>query len=299
MMGRSVAKGCGSIMSAYSTGRGIAFALGLEIFAEVKAERMNTEGQEFRSNDINLVNAQHPDLKVKFGINVLTNLLHKRNIRGYKVDARTWGDLPPASGLKSSSAAGNALILAASQCFGINVSNKEIIELNTQSAIESGVTTAGSLDDAYASLLGGVVFTDYNSRELVHRITLDDGLMVVVLSPERPIKDHLKVDRKSFTPYSKVFDTLFDLSRTQGAEMLYATKVVNGLVHEAALGHDTAIIDSALRSGAVAAGLSGKGPSFTALVPPPSVKNVINSWSNFPGKIFQTAIDNKGSHTLG
>jgi shikimate kinase len=75
---------------------------------------------------------------------------------------RTESEVPMAAGLKSSSAAANATVLAALDALGVadEVSREEACRLGVRAAREAGVTVTGAFDDASASMLGGVTVTD-------------------------------------------------------------------------------------------------------------------------------------------
>lgn len=74
------------------------------------------------------------------------------------IEISTKSDLPPASGLSSSSALSNAVTLATSELIVDEFDKKpmndlEIVNLAIDSSLEAGVTITGAFDDATASYL--------------------------------------------------------------------------------------------------------------------------------------------------
>jgi len=66
---------------------------------------------------------------------------------------------------------------------------------------------------------------------------------------------------------------------------------LNGLAFAAMLGLDSGRIADALRSGAIAAGLSGKGPAVAAVVPGEKVDAVREAWKKYEGEILTARIN--------
>jgi shikimate kinase len=68
--------------------------------------------------------------------------------------------------------------------------------------------------------------------------------------------------------------------------------VLNGKVHSEALGLTLLPAEAALKSGAIAAGLSGTGPAVAAVCHPDIIKEIKASWQQLPGEIKITSINN-------
>ena len=77
---------------------------------------------------------------------------------------KTWSNIPIAKGLKSSSAAANAVALATTAALGKTLDDLEIVNLGVDAAFDAKVTVTGAFDDACASYFGGVVITDNLKR---------------------------------------------------------------------------------------------------------------------------------------
>jgi shikimate kinase len=68
---------------------------------------------------------------------------------------------------------------------------------------------------------------------------------------------------------------------------------LNGLVYSAASNQNPAIAIDALASGAVAAGLCGKGPSVTAVTPPDNVDKVKDALEKYEGEVLLTHLNSE------
>jgi shikimate kinase len=74
---------------------------------------------------------------------------------------------------------------------------------------------------------------------------------------------------------------------------------LNGLLYSTVLGYDSNIAVDALGAGALAAGLSGKGPAVAAVVPQESVGSVKEAWEKYGGSIIETRINVEKAHKTG
>lgn len=178
----------------------------------------------------------------------------------------TTSAIPASRGLKSSSAAANAIALAANQAFhlyeGRALTRNELLDAGVEAALDAGVTITGAYDDASASMLGGLCVTDNPARKLVHREDLDESLRVVLLvpaakTPTRSVKD---LPYAPFAPLALEAHALAKRGRWLDALTL------NGLYAGALYGVPPAWTRDALAAGALAAGVSGTGPAFAAVV---------------------------------
>jgi shikimate kinase len=69
---------------------------------------------------------------------------------------------------------------------------------------------------------------------------------------------------------------------------VFSALTMNGLIYSCALGHDPIIAIEALDAGAIAAGLTGKGPAVVAIVEPKNLIDVKKVWSKRVGKVIIT-----------
>jgi shikimate kinase len=73
---------------------------------------------------------------------------------------------------------------------------------------------------------------------------------------------------------------------------LYTALTLNGLLHAAALNYNQEIPLAALNAGAIAAGVSGKGPAVVALTRG-STSKIKKAWKRFGFKIIEAKTNNE------
>jgi len=252
MRGKAICHGAATIVSAIATGRGAAF--GIDLHTEAEVELVYDEGVTVEM-DVD----EDASLVIRCVRDVLARYAAERRM-GARVTTRS--NIPVSRGLKSSSAAANAVIFATLDALGISVDPLDAIRMGTRAAREVGVSVTGAFDDACASHFGGVVLTDNRSEEILKRDTLPDGLVVLIHVPERQIrKSDLPLDR--MRAMGSMVEIAFSLAEKGD---YFDAMTLNGIAYSAALGLDPSLAVDALSGGALAAGLSGTGPATAILV---------------------------------
>ena len=175
MSGKGLSHGAGTIVNAIANGRGAAFGVDLRTEAEVELDSsgiidVRIEGFE----------GEGPELAERCVRNVLAKTAKDE---GYGAKVTTRSQIPISRGLKSSSAAANAIVLATLDALGAKVDPIKAIKIGTKSAIEAKVSVTGAFDDACASMLGGVVITDNRTERLLKRDRLPEGMKAVIHVP--------------------------------------------------------------------------------------------------------------------
>lgn len=177
----------------------------------------------------------------------------------------TTSDIPTSRGLKSSSAAANAIALAANQAFmhyeGRALGRAELLDAAIDAALDAGVTITGAFDDASASLSGGLCVTDNRARKLLHREDVDGSLAVLLLVPEKKTPTASVRD----LPYAPFAPLAREAHRLALAGRWAEAMTLNGLVAGALYGVPASWTRDALAAGALSAGVSGTGPAFAAI----------------------------------
>lgn len=205
---------------------------------------------------------------------------------------RTKSQVPQASGLKSSSAAANATVLATLRAIGRDMEPLDMVRLGVRAALDTGVSITGAFDDACASMLGGIVVTDNRNNELLKREPVESD--VIIYAP----------DKKAFSSQTNVarsraigpwVDAAFDMAM-RGEYRRAMT--LNGFLYTAALGYSPEPMMAALELGVDAVSLSGTGPSYVALASGEKLEKLRAAWSSYPGKVMITRTNNTGAHTL-
>lgn len=283
MRGRAVALGAGTVLNALSTGVGSAFAIDIETTATVELDG---------SGGVTGTIAEADDADTR-----LIERCVELGIEAYGDGAASGGtvetesDVPMAAGLKSSSAAANAAVLATADAVGADPDPLSACRLGVRAARETGVTVTGAFDDASASMLGGITVTDNAEDDLLaHDEVAWD---VLVWTPdERAYSADADAERcANVAPMAELVEDL-------AVEGRYAAAMtVNGLAFSAALGFPA---DPAVEAMPHAAGvsLSGTGPSVVAVGTRDGLDRVADRWSERSGRTWRTTTRSDGAHIL-
>jgi shikimate kinase len=205
---------------------------------------------------------------------------------------RTESDVPMASGLKSSSAAANAAVLAALSALDATdeIAREDACRLGVDAAREVGVTVTGAFDDASASMLGGVTVTD-NTEDALLRRDEPDWDVLVYTPDERAFSADADVARcERIAPTA---DVVYELAADGDYERAMG---VNGFAFCAALGYPADPIVEAMPE--AAASLSGTGPSYTAVGDRETLVELRDVWEKREGHTWLTTTQHTGATTL-
>ncbi len=284
---KAVAHGAATIVNAIALGKGAAFGVDLWTKAEVQlTDEPNVVTGEITSD---------PEESTVLIERTVARVFKHFNVEerfGAKV--KTWSNIPAARGLKSSSAAANAVALATVAALGETLDDLEVVKLGVAAAFDAKVTVTGAFDDACASYFGGAVVTDNLKREILKRVTLPDDLTVLFHVPSR----------KAYTGDSDVkrLITVKPLVEVAYNEALkgnfWAALSLNGFIYSSALGYDTSVASDALAAGALAAGLCGKGPAVTAVVSNDKIDSVRTALQSHDGEILQVHLNHEKAKVL-
>jgi len=151
-----------------------------------------------------------------------------------------------------------------------------------------GVSVTGAFDDASASYYGGIIVTDNFQRKIILKENSKDYSVVIYVPSEKSYTKN--VDLKKMKVLRSLFEEAYNLAlKGQFWEAL----TFNGLLCSSLLGYDSKPIIDALDSGAIAAGLSGKGPSIAAICREEDVRRITSAWKHLPGQIILTQVNNQ------
>ena len=279
MDGRARAPAAGTILNALATGYGSAFAVDRSVTAEVTLGGETVRGRV----------ADHPDADATLIERAVEAVLAEYGIEeGATVE--TDSEVPIAAGLKSSSAAANAAILATLSAIdeAETLSREAAAKIGVQAAREAGVTITGAFDDASASMLGGVTITDNTADDLLHREPVDWAVAIWV-PPEQAFSAAADVERcERIAPVAGVVKDLAD----EGA--YHQAMTINGFAFAAALERPAEPMIEALPA-ADGVSLSGTGPSYVAVGEPEAVDAVRDRWAERPGQTMRTTTQNAGA----
>jgi shikimate kinase len=282
--------GSATIINAISTGCGSAF--GIELFVEAEVQLKSGEGITCRTD-------QEVDT-------TLMEICAKRVLEKFDVESRveikTKSTLPVASGLSSSSAVSNAVTMALTHALmdeyeidaaSVGLDDLGILNLAVDSSLEAGVTVTGAFDDASASYFGGISVTDNFQREIIRHEKWDmQNILIYMPDKKSPTAEADVARMKLLAPWVKLaFKEVLKGN-------IHHALTLNGLLYCSALRFNPDIALDALEAGAVAAGLSGTGPSFVAITDEKNSRNVEDAWKSYPGRVIKTKVDNQGTQVI-
>jgi shikimate kinase len=211
------------------------------------------------------------------------------DVQGIDPDAvgarvETVSEIPASRGLKSSSAASNAVIMAGLAALEQEMEPLEVVQMGVDCALDAGVTLTGAFDDAVATMFGGAVLTDNERRTIVSWPDVPSDMEVAFLVPDRKIhKDTLK--RSDFAQIHDQVQEAFDLA--MGGDVAKAI-TLNGRAYAPIVGVDNTPADAALAAGAWAAGMTGTGPAIAVIFTVEATEAVLAALAPFQGTIVRT-----------
>lgn len=281
MNGRATAPAAGTILNALATETGSAFAIDAETTATVELTEtgpITGEVEDAPDADTQLIERCVELLVDQYG-----------NNEGATV--RTTSEIPMAAGLKSSSAAANATVLATLDALDVEDTTcprEDAARIGVRAARDVGVTVTGAFDDASASMLGGLTVTDNSHDEILKR-------------------DEIEWDVLVWTPNEQAFSADADVSRCEQiapmADLVAdlamdgeygRAMTVNGLAFCAALDFPTNPLVAAMPH-VDGVSLSGTGPSVTAVGNRATLEQVQTIWNTYDGNTWLTTTQTEGA----
>ena len=283
----AIAHGAATIVNAIALGKGAAFGVDLWTKAEVKlTDEPNVIMGEITSDPV------ESTVLIEKTVSRVFNHFSVEERFGAKV--KTWSTIPAARGLKSSSAAANAVALASVAALGETLGDLEVVKLGVDAAFDAKVTVTGAFDDACASYLGGTVITDNVERKLLKRVPLPDDLTVLFHVPSK----------KAYTADSDVnrlrtVKPLVEVAYNEAVKgNFWSALSLNGVIYSSTLGFDASVALDALAAGALAAGLCGKGPAVTAVVSSDKIDSVKTALQSHEGEVLQARVNHEKATVL-
>jgi shikimate kinase len=266
--GYGKASGAGTIINAIGTYKGSAFGIDLWTYAEVEL------GNDFRGVGGEI--EDEPEGDTRLIERCVESVLKKFDLplRGY---VKTRSEVPMGSGLKSSSAAANAAVVATLDAVGEEakaaIDALDAIRIGVKAALEVGVSITGAFDDACASLLGGIVITDNKKMELIKWVEKESEVLILVPRRKAFTADTDVKRSRLIAPWVNLAYKLALADKFEDAMTL------NGFLYCSALNFDPEPMLKALECGVKGVSLSGTGPSFVALVDEESERRLRDAWS--------------------
>jgi len=282
MDGRAEAPAAGTVLNALATGTGSAFAIERYVEAAVSVDDTGTVSGSV---------AGHADADTRLVERCVERVLSDSDYTGGTV--HTDSEVPMASGLKSSSAAANATVLATLSALGTaeDVTREAAAKMGVEAARDVGVTVTGAFDDASASMLGGLTVTENDTDTLLVRDEVDWNALVWT-PPEQAFSADADAERCArIAPMA-------DLVRELALAGRYATAMtVNGFAFCGALERPADPLVEALPD-AEGVSLSGTGPSYVAVGERGALETLQDRWDEREGTTWLTRTQTEGARTL-
>jgi shikimate kinase len=250
--GEAVAYGAVTIVNALATGKGAAFGIDLSTKARVE---LTNEG----TIETTILNEKGENtLLVEKCVRAVFNRFGARTL-GAKV--QTESNIPIARGLKSSSVAGNAVVLATLAALDKRMDPNAILNLVVDASLEAQVSVTGAFDDAFASLYGNVVVTDNRARKVLRTFPVEEYCVLLLVPPEKMYT--IEVDMARIKTVARQVDVVHKEAFNGN---YWSAMTLNGLIYSQVLRLPADVIIESLEAGALAAGISGKGPAYAFVV---------------------------------
>jgi shikimate kinase len=282
MEGQAKAPAAGTVLNALANGTGSAFAIDEYTTATVElADTAAVSGtiSGVEDGDTRLIERCVELVTARFG-------------DGQGGTVHTESTVPMASGLKSSSAAANATVMATLDALDSTdeISREDAARIGVTAARDVGVTVTGAFDDASASMLGGLTITDNTTDELLARETPDWDVLVWT-PPEQAFSADADVTR------CEMIAPMADLVADLALDGRYRQAMtVNGLAFCAALGFPAdPMVEAMPYTDGVS--LSGTGPSFTAVGDRAVLSELREEWDRREGRTWLTRTQTEGTTT--
>jgi shikimate kinase len=290
--GTAVAPAAGTIVNALATGVGSAFAIDREVTASVTLD--DSEAVTATVAEAPYLDPEEdPDTRLVercvervLDLDEVDPTMRDRYTGGH---VRTESEVAMAAGLKSSSAAANATVLATSSALSVDLDPVEACRVGVEAARDVGVTVTGAFDDASASMLGGVTVTDNTEDELLDRAAFSpDRAVLVYTPPARAYSADADVARcRRVAPMA-------DLATDLALDGRYGTAMtVNGFAFAAALDFPSGPLVEALPL-AEGVSVSGTGPSVTAIGERDRLRDQ-DTWDGLNGRTWLTTTRTDGA----
>jgi shikimate kinase len=273
---KATVHGAVSIVSAIANKKGA--TLGIELKVEVIIE--TSEGKGI------VIQSENRSLSSRLINKTIEKIVSKKDLEKNKILITLTSEIPTGYGLKSSSAISSAIALACAKIFKPKLTDKQILVAGVDASIESKVSITGAYDDACSCYYGGFNVTDNGKRKRIHFERIPSNLIAVIFIPKNRKRGNLK----RLKILSPIFNNAWELAK---GKKYWESMTINGLATSAILNSDPKIIIDLIEKGALAASVSGNGPSIAAIVKKENVSNIKKVFEALEGNIIVSKVNNK------
>ena len=273
---KAVIHGAVSIVNAIATGKGATLGISLQVEAVIEA----TAGTGIYYEN------KESSLSARLIRSVIKKAVPKNDLQNSKITISLKSEIPSGYGLKSSSAISSIVSLACAKLFKPQINDLEVLRHGVEASIESRVSITGAFDDACACYFGGFVVTDNYNQKIVKSEKASEDLSAVIFIPRSRKRGNIRK--------LKVLDGVFAQAWTLASNSDYwNAMLLNGLATSTILHSDPRILTSVVEAGALAASVSGNGPSVAAIAKKDNVPSVRRAFSSLNGTTMVSPINNQ------
>ncbi|MCV0411072.1 shikimate kinase [Nitrosopumilus sp.] len=273
---KATVHGAVSLVNAIATQKGA--TLGIELKVEALVETSSGRGI--------IIESDNKMLSSRLINKTVEKIVSKKDLEQNKISIRLDSEIPTGYGLKSSSAISSAVALACAKIFRPKITDQQILLAGVDASIESKVSITGAYDDACSCYYGGFNVTDNAKKRRIHFEKGPSNLIAVIFIP----KNRKRGKVKNLKVLSAVFDNAWKLAKKSN---YWEAMIINGLATASILNSDPKIITNLIEKGALAASVSGNGPSIAAIVKKENEANIKKIFATLEGNVLVSKINNK------
>jgi len=268
--------GAVSLVSAIANKKGATLGISLKVEAIIET----SEGKGIT------IQSENKSLSSRLINKTIERIVSKKDLEKNKIVITLTSEIPTGYGLKSSSAISSVVALACAKIFKPKLTDQQILLAGVEASIESKVSITGAYDDACSCYYGGFNVTDNGKRNRMHFEKAPSNLIAVIFIPKNRKRGNLK----KLKILSPIFNNAWELAK---GKKYWESMTINGLATSSILNSDPKIIIDLIQKGALAASVSGNGPSIAAIVKKENEPNIKKIFSNLEGSIIVSKINNK------
>jgi shikimate kinase len=273
---KAVMHGAVSIVNAIATGKGATLGISLNVEANIQA----TPGIGIFFEN------KESSLSSRLIRAVIEKAVPKTELEKNKITVLVKSEIPSGYGLKSSSAISSVVSLACAKLFKPKITDLEVLRYGVEASIQTKVSITGAFDDACACYFGGFVVTDNTNLRIVKSEKAPEDLVAIIFIPRSRRRGNVKK--------LKILEGVFLQAWTLASNSDYwNAMMLNGLATSTTLNSDPRILTDLVESGALAASVSGNGPSIAAIAKKENVSNVKKVFASMEGATMISDINNK------
>ena len=273
---KATVHGAISLVNAIANQKGATLGIALKVEATVET----SPGKGI------IIQSENKSLSSRLINKTVEKIISKNDLEQNKITITLESEIPTGYGLKSSSAISSAVALACTKIFKPKFTDQQILLAGVEASIESKVSITGAYDDACSCYYGGFNVTDNAKRKRIRFEKGPSDLVAVIFIPKNRKRGNLK----KLKILSPVFEIAWELARKAN---YWEAMTVNGLATASILNSDPKIITDLIEKGALAASVSGNGPSIAAVVKKENESTIKKIFSALEGNVIVSRISNE------